>query len=495
MSSTGHLGFLQRRSALRGSIYIPRYYDIEITERLNELAATHELVVLGDLMDRGELIASTGHEIGKMAYGTGAIPFVRTSDITNWEVKTDPKQGVSQEIYEQYARRQDVRAGDLFFVRDGTYLIGSACLVTPADANLLYQSHIVKFRVTPEAPITAPLLLALLSAPIVRRQIKAKQFTADIIDTIGHRYRELVLPIPKDLTERARVSGDVQAIVEQRTALRERLRRIPLWAEGTIAELDEPVPIKADEAFELGGNVGFLTPLRDVRKGIFVPRYYSPELEQDLRSLSATHEQVSLGELVEQEVLAFDTGIEVGKMAYGTGTLPFIRTSDISNWELKGDPKQNVSAEQYEAARRKLDVRPGDIFVVRDGTYLVGASAIVTQHDPGMLYAGGLYKIRTKQPQILDPYLLLALLNTPIVRRQMRAKQFTRDIIDTLGLRIFEITIPIPKDRQARDQVAAVTRETIETRALLREQARLLVLGIEGVQQVEEEESELVGLL
>ena len=46
---------------------------------------------------------------------------------------------------------------------------------------------------------------------------------------------------------------------------------------------------------------------------------------------------LSIGQLVEDAVIRIDTGIEVGKMAYGTGNIPFIRTSDISNWELKSD--------------------------------------------------------------------------------------------------------------------------------------------------------------
>ena len=107
----------------------------------------------------------------------------------------------------------------------------------------------------------------------------------------------------------------------------------------------------------------------------------------------------------------WDTGIEIGKMAYGTGPIPFMRTSDISNWELKGDPKQNVSVEIYE--ENKQDVQPEDIFVVRDGTYLVGTSCILTEHDTRILYCGGIYKLRVNDKKKLDPYLLLALLNAP----------------------------------------------------------------------------------
>jgi type I restriction enzyme M protein len=177
-------------------------------------------------------------------------------------------------------------------------------------------------------------------------------------------------------------------------------------------------------------------------------------------------------------------------MAYGTGTVPFIRTSDITNWELKSDPKQNVSKELYDEYKDKLDVRAEDLFVVRDGTYLVGISCILTKHDTRILYCGGLYKIRVKKKDQLDPYLLLALLNCPIVKRQMRAKQFTRDVIDTLGKRIYEVILPIPKDKTLRDKIAQETRETVLARVALRNKAKQISLAVEGLMESGEEDEE-----
>ncbi|MBW6503447.1 N-6 DNA methylase [bacterium] len=238
---------------------------------------------------------------------------------------------------------------------------------------------------------------------------------------------------------------------------------------------------------------GFFRDLSAIRNGIFIPKYYDPKLEADLHALKATHELVSIGSLCkggEAAVLSWDTGIEVGKMAYGTGDIPFIRTSDISNWELKGDPKQNVSEEIYE--NNKQDVRAGDIFVVRDGTYLVGISCILTKKDTKILYCGGLYKLRIEKPEKLDPYLLLALLNAPIVRRQMRAKQFTRDIIDTLGKRLFEVFLPIPKDVGTCDRIAKETRDVIETRAKLRDRTKEIALEIEGLDMASAEDIEVL---
>ncbi len=207
MTPYNHLGFLLKSSAVRGHVFIPKYYNPEITARLDDLRRTHELVALGELIRRRDIQIATGDEIGKMAYATGPIPFIRTSDISNWEIKADPKQGVGEVIYEQYARKQDVQPGDLLFVRDGTYLIGASCLVTQADSKILYQSHILKFRVAADALISGPLLLALLSSPIVRRQIRAKQFTADIIDTIGNEsisfFVEIARRAPMHLTPRS----------------------------------------------------------------------------------------------------------------------------------------------------------------------------------------------------------------------------------------------------------------------------------------------------
>jgi len=82
----------------------------------------------------------------------------------------------------------------------------------------------------------------------------------------------------------------------------------------------------------------------------------------------------------------------------------------------------------------------------------------------------------------LDPYLLLALLNTPIVRQQMRAKQFTRDIIDTIGKRLFEIFLPIPKEKNLQVFISRKTREVIETRVGLLKQSQEISLSVEGIE-------------
>lgn len=241
-----HLGYAVSDDALVDDILAPRYYNPEVATELEGFSATHELMRVGDLVDEGVLEITTGHEVGAIEYGTGSIPFVRTSDISNWEIKLDPKHGVSDEVYARYAARQDVRDGDILMVRDGTYLVGTCAYVTKYDTQIVFQSHLYKIRVRDDQRISPYLLLAALSSGPVRRQIRAKRFTQDIIDSLGNRILELVLPLPRDGALRERISGMVKRSIDERVEARELARQACFELIGraaTIEEEDEPAPI------------------------------------------------------------------------------------------------------------------------------------------------------------------------------------------------------------------------------------------------------------
>ena len=96
-----------------------------------------------------------------------------------------------------------------------------------------------------------------------------------------------------------------------------------------------------------------------------------------------------------------------------------------------------------------------------------------------MLYSGGVIRIRCLDPE-LHPVLLLALLNTRIARQQMRAFQFTRDVIDTLGKRVDEIVLPFPRSSSLRQAIVDEVGALLTLRTSLRLQSRLLGDAIES---------------
>jgi type I restriction enzyme M protein len=216
------LGFVMNKSKLLSNVLSPRYYDPQLEKDIELLAKSHNFYVFGDLLNQKVLSISTGDELGKLAYGTGDIPFIRTSDISNWEIKADAKHGVDRKLYERLKNKQDVQPLDILMVKDGTYLIGTCAIVSEADREILYQSHLYKIRVM-ENPlgIDPYLLIATLSSPLVLRQIKSKQFTQDIIDSLGERIKELVLPIPKSANARSNISSIVKDAVKRRVEARE----------------------------------------------------------------------------------------------------------------------------------------------------------------------------------------------------------------------------------------------------------------------------------
>jgi type I restriction enzyme M protein len=254
----------------------------------------------------------------------------------------------------------------------------------------------------------------------------------------------------------------------------------------SIPNNDLPEILDKYNTFSLGKPVrssplGFSLTASSIRDNVLCPRYYDPEIDIEREALTETHDLVRFESLVKSGAVTISTGDEVGKLAYGKGSIPFIRTSDISNWELKADPKHGLDRETYEGLRSKQDVQPLDILLVRDGTYLVGTCAIVTEYDVEIVYQSHLFKIRvTGSDKRLNPFLLLALLSCSFVQRQIKAKRFTQDIIDSLGDRVMELLLPIPRDESLRSSVTEMVQKSVYERVEAREiarQARIAVLG------------------
>jgi len=433
-----HLAFSIRRSRLENGIWIPKFYDPDLKEDLRVASKSYDLPRLDELLEEGAAGSRLGVWIEREEYGGGDIPYVRTSDLTHWRIRPDFKKGVSEEVYNRNKEKVDIKPGDLLMVAHGTYLVGNVAIVAPGEERLVLQDHVFRLRLRKGAPVDAYFLLAALSTSFIRRQVRARQFSADIIDKIGERHLTLRIPIPKESAIVAAVSAQVKRIIQGQTTVRSELRE--------LLQSDLRMLRERDEA-----RFGFSVRSSRIHQRILIPKYYDPTLDADIRAAERETKKawVSLGELADRGVLSIDGGVEVGKMAYGTGDIPFVRTSDLVDLELKRDVRHGVSREVYDEYAPKGTLDCDDIVLVRDGTYLVGSSAIVTREDLPALYCGGILRIRVLERNILSPMTLLGLLNAPITRRQMRARQFTRDVIDTLGHRLREVRIPSPDDRRA----------------------------------------------
>lgn len=205
----------------KGTILAPRSFTCTLGVSIEDKDDEYLFPTLGELIEAGAVQVSTGDEVGKLEYGTGDVPFIRTSDISNWRVSSDSKHKISEKTYLSLRQKQDVRVGDILMVKDGGYLIGSCAVITELDTRIVYQSHIYKFRVVDNGiGLTPEYLLAALSSNYLRAQIEAKTCTLDIINSLGNRHKELIIPIPKNKKIIDQITSDVSSSIKESVASR-----------------------------------------------------------------------------------------------------------------------------------------------------------------------------------------------------------------------------------------------------------------------------------
>lgn len=228
---------------------------------------------------------------------------------------------------------------------------------------------------------------------------------------------------------------------------------------------------------------GFTLYQGDLVRGILIPRYYDPETEAKLR-LSRKDPKVDIvtvSELVDQGLLRVrGAGATATSEDYTDPTewdaseVPFVCTSNVANWEVGHVTDHRVPEKVWLAHRDRQDLQPGDILFVKDGTYLIGDTAIITEHDLRTLIQGHFLILRSLDHDKLPPSLLLYLLNLELTREQIADKTFVQATLSTIGDRLGEVSLPFPKDAKRRREWTDLMAKVIETAGVRAEIRRSL---------------------
>lgn len=210
-----------------------------------------------------------------------------------------------------------------------------------------------------------------------------------------------------------------------------------------------------------GGHLGFCQ--KEVSNGILVPRYYDPRIVNEIQKLQNMDgvEMISIGDLQEKEILKV-TSMPGSARSFeysNYGSVRFIRTSNISNCELHERTNKMVDETIYLKYYRKQDLKSNDILFVKDGDDKIGETAILLdENDCHILVQTHFKKIRSLN---IDPFLLLWLMNRPIVKKQISQRIFSQSTLSTIGDRILELRLPVPTDPIIKDDVAKKMRQII----------------------------------
>ena len=176
---------------------------------------------IGDLFDQKVLGAWDGHgSPSSTAKGQGKIPYIRVSDIVNWELYRNPVTGIPRDIYEEMTRNKiKPKPKDILFVRRGSYRIGTVAIVSPQDTEVLLTRELLTFRVLNlknSYGINPFYLLGLLSSEFVQNQIPSKVFIDTTLPNIGGRWKDIILPVHKNKKEIEDYTARVKSIIDNK---------------------------------------------------------------------------------------------------------------------------------------------------------------------------------------------------------------------------------------------------------------------------------------
>ncbi len=203
---------------------IPRYY---VVHRRTPLPQGRKWIALGELIDNGLVHSWDGHGSPTSAEkGAGNIPYIRVKDVVNWELYRNPTSGVTEDTWHRFTdRKPSIDAGDIIFVRRGSYRVGTVAMASHRDKKIVMTRELLTLRVNPQNSmgLTPYYLLALLSSHDVQAQMRPLIFYDTTLPTVGERWRELRLPIHTNQSDIEDVSDAVRLAVMSKWEAQEKI--------------------------------------------------------------------------------------------------------------------------------------------------------------------------------------------------------------------------------------------------------------------------------
>lgn len=203
-------------------LWSPAYSNPLFVNTNKALKSKWEMVLLGEItkLTKGDEVGSDSY-IGYLEKRETDVPFIRTSDIVNYETDQYPDFYIPEETYQDIA--QDIKAGDILFSKDGK--IGQVGMVTDADKAIIasgfcalrMNKKAVEYGLTPEYLFT---VLSIREVGIY----ESKRRTV-VASTIPHLREDRVKEMEIPILDKATID-EVTALVREAFKLKAERKRL-----------------------------------------------------------------------------------------------------------------------------------------------------------------------------------------------------------------------------------------------------------------------------
>lgn len=357
-------------------------------------------------------------------YKEEGTPYLRGMDIKRCQVDMPSAKLVNFSL-DDVPEKIKLKEGDILITRKGT--VGVTSIVSSDCKDVIIGTEIIKVRLKKDAPISPEYFYTLINSKIGMMQIYSKM-TGTLSRGINHPSLKTV-KIP--------------------TLAKADQEKIDLWVKEakkkhtlSLSIIEDTLKIIEDKFGKFKSKEeNYYKISCDNLNEAFTPKFYYPKYVKTINNIKSKFKTEKLGDIAN-----ISKGKEVGSENYRTyldkqeTDVPFMRTSDLPNFELDDYPDYYVDESIYEGLNQKLE--EGDIVFTKDGK--IGATAFITNVDKCILSSGlSIIKPYNKED---TPY-IFAILSSFIGKFQAQQHTVISSTLPHLNReRLADFEIPIMDD-------------------------------------------------
>ena len=358
--------FTTKPEIIHSGNFNPRNYDpvyLFVKNRLKDCLDLH--TVLSDDVTSG---STPPYWFFKKKYDEEVIPYVKTSAILRDFINLNDLHFIHPDYHYKRLKRSITHPYNVIFSMTGKFM-GKAALCPPQIKELNMTQNSVVLRC--KSPEESAFICIYLNSTINQTQIRGLySITKQKYLNQGNVRRLKVLEYSLAYKD------DVKLYLQNLQASYDAVISI----QNTIKKFDQILGFD-ERAFDL--NVDFTMKLSELDKKIFTPVNYRKDFIEAIRKFKKGLDMRRL------DVFEPKKGNEIGSKNYLSDGIPFIKTSDYTNFGVDYQPNHYCSTSIYEEMEQNL--QRGDILFTKDGK--IGQTAII-EESAKIVYSSGSIRLR-----------------------------------------------------------------------------------------------------
>ena len=384
----------------------------------------------------GKLAKQITNGIDIRKYKEEGTSYLRASDIKRCQVDLNSPKKVSLKV-KDVPKKIHLIEGDVLITRKGT--VGITSIVSSDCKDSIIGTEIIKVRLKKDAEVSPEYFYTLLNSKIGIMQIQAK-LTGTVSRGINHPSLKSIKIPNLPTKEQKEIDKWVKEAKEKHTE--------------SIEYLNKAFSLIANKIRDcLEEEVVYYKITSDELDDMLTPKSYFPQYIKTMENIKKKFKTQKL-----KDIADISKGQEVGSENYRTyldkvdSDVPFIRTTDLPNYEIDDYPDYYIDESIYDNVVLKLE--EGNIIFTKDGK--VGLTAMVTDVDKCIL-ASGLSVIKPYNKEEA-PY-IFAMLSTFIGKFQALRRTVVSSTLPHFNIKkVGEIEIPILDNKTVGEIKKNVTK-------------------------------------